>query len=281
MGLLDDLLAGQNGASPWGVLYRPSPVTSESDQDRRAREAAMGGSMGIDPMSLPQTSPFGDPPRPPATPATPAPPGFGAGAIPFGFAGPGSMNVDPSTIAPQPSFGAGAKPVPFSPVAVTPQPPVGPGTVVPPRSPASSPRPPNDSVKIGNYTMPMFGRGASVLPLNAPQAGGGTTTAADSTPPSAPPDIDARLLAGLKGFAGGAKTGLLSAISGGVEGVSSGQAPINATAKALLAKGVPPQDIQAALEQPKVMEALINQHFGKQPSGAANTRSDGRGRIPR
>jgi hypothetical protein len=41
------------------------------------------------------------------------------------------------------------------------------------------------------------------------------------------------------------------------------------------------QDIHAALVQPKLPEALINQHFGKQPSNATTPRWDGRGRILR
>jgi hypothetical protein len=273
MGLLSDLLTGQNGASPWGVLYRPP--AAPDDTERLSQALAAAGDVGH--AMEPQQSPFG--PVPDLTPK-PAAPAFGAGATPFGFAGPGSMNVDPSTIAPQPAFGAGAKPVPFSPGPAIPQPPAGPGTAVSPRSPETSPRPPDDCVKIGNYTMPMFGQNAPALPVNARQTGG-TATAADSAPPSAPPDISDRLLAGLKGFAGGAKTGLLSAISGGVEGVSTGQAPTNATAKALLAKGVAPQDVQAALAQPKVLEALINQYFGKQAPGAVKTRQHGRGGILR
>src|SRR5882724_7471955 len=112
MGLLDAYLnpsfvndpAASNMPNPalWGALNQPSPVQGETEQERRAREAAAIGALGIDPASLPQRSPFDVPQQalPAAAPAAPTANGFGAGATPFGFAGPGSMtNVNPSQFA--------------------------------------------------------------------------------------------------------------------------------------------------------------------------------------
>jgi hypothetical protein len=250
MALLSDLFTGQTGASPWGLLYQPSPIT---EQDSRAPEAAALGSMGVDPTSLAPQSPFGPAPdlRPKA--AAPRAPGFGANAAPFGFQGPGSMQVDPMMLAASPpAFGAGATPVPFYSGPVTPQPPAGPATQLPPaKGPPMASRAdgPDYSIPIGRqangvtYTMPAFGQ-------------------ANAAPAPAEPGIGDRLWAGLNGFAGGARTGLLSALSGGAEGLSTGQAPVNATARALLAKGASPADVQAAQNNQDVMKALINQYYG-------------------
>ena len=102
-----DLLTGQTGASPWNVLY-PSPLNGEADQAQQAREAAAAA------LARRFRGASHAPAEAPA-------PEFGAGAVPFGFAGPGSMNVDPSQFAPaapapaSPAvFAGGAKPVPFA-----------------------------------------------------------------------------------------------------------------------------------------------------------------------
>src|SRR4051812_49725471 len=130
MSMFNGLLSGESGASPWGVLYQ-SPLLDESEQAKRAREAASIGSLGVDPASMPQDSPFG--PAPNLT--RPAPPpqaaGFGTGAAPFGFHGPGSMQVDPSMLAPASVFDAGAKPVPYAGGPVTEQPRAGAATTWP------------------------------------------------------------------------------------------------------------------------------------------------------
>jgi hypothetical protein len=91
-----------------------------------------------------------------------------------------------------------------------------------------------------------------------------------------PPDYGSR-----DGWAFGlvtnAHTGPVGALLGGLGGFVTGQRSDppyqqqrkdNLTEQALLAKGVAPQDVQAALVQPKLLEALINQHFGKQPPSA-------------
>jgi hypothetical protein len=257
MALLSDLFTGQAGASPWGVLYQPSPVT---EQDSRARETAAYGSMGADPASLLPQSPFG--PAPDLTPKAPAPqaPGFGAGAAPFGFRGPGSMQVDPSMLAPPPAFVAGATPVPFYSGPVTQQPPAGPATNWPPANRS----PPASRASTPDYSIPI-GRQADGSTYNMPAFGQPT-----AAPAPADPGIGNRLSAGLNGFAGGARTGLLSALSGGIEGLSTGQAPLNATARALLAKGVSPADVRAAQNNQDVMKALINRYYGPKTAGATN-----------
>src|SRR3954465_15818770 len=123
MGLLDDPFSGPHGASPWGVLYGPSPGMSESEAEKRAREAAAAGSIdplsGVSPWGQATTtlpgSPFGPVPDPTRSRDAQAP-DFGAGALPFGFEGPGSMRASSSMVTPPPSvFSAGAAPVPFAP----------------------------------------------------------------------------------------------------------------------------------------------------------------------
>src|SRR5581483_823875 len=97
MGLLDILSGNNAAASPWGALF-PTAANGPCAQDLATIYAAAG----IDPATVQQPSVFGDPsksslagpdvPKPAAT-------GFGAGATPFSFAGPGSNIVSPSQIA--------------------------------------------------------------------------------------------------------------------------------------------------------------------------------------
>jgi hypothetical protein len=283
MGKLDGLLSGQSGASPWGVLYQ-SPLLGESEQDKRARDAAALGSMGVDPLSMPQTSPFDPTPNP--TRPTLQPPGFGAGAVPFGFAGPGSMQVDPSMLAPAPpAFGAGAKPVPFAPGPVTAQPPARPATNLssadrPP--PAPGVNAPNTYVPIGtqadgsNYDMPMFGR-APAAP-GAPAAPESTTPGAGAFSSGG---IDGgladRLSKATTGFIGNLHNGPVGALAGGLGALVTGRntdpssieaEKSNATTRALLGKGAAPADVRAAQNNQDLMKALINQYYGPKAAGA-------------
>jgi hypothetical protein len=277
MSQFDGLLSGQNGASPWGVLYQ-SPLFGEPDQDQRARDAAAYGSMGLDPSSIPPISPFG--PVPNLTRPAPAPPsvGFGAGAAPFGFAGPGSMQVDPSMLAPPPrAFGAGAKPVPFAFGPVTAQPPAGPPTNL---SSANRPPPapgvnaPSAYVPIGTqadgstYSMPMFGRAPAAATTAAPQGTGATERFSSDGVGGGLAD---RLSKATMGFIGNLHNGPVGALAGGLGALVTGRntdpssieaAKSNATVTALRGRGASPADVQAALNNPDLMKALINQYYG-------------------
>src|SRR5215468_3241485 len=130
MGILDILAGNPGAASSWGMLYG-SPLFGPDPQQTAAANAAALGGVGVDPASLPQVDPFGDPKKlSVAAPPAPLPSGFGTGAVPFGFAGPGSMNVTPSQIAGPPA------PAPAAPPAA-PQAPAAP-------QPAAPPAPSND-----------------------------------------------------------------------------------------------------------------------------------------
>jgi hypothetical protein len=72
--------------------------------------------------------------------------------------------------------------------------------------------------------------------------------------------------AALRGFIGNLHNGPIGALAGGIGAAAGMQDPSvsakNLTARALLAKGVDANDVQAALSQPHLMEALIKQHYG-------------------
>lgn len=78
--------------------------------------------------------------------------------------------------------------------------------------------------------------------------------------------IGDRLGAGFRGLAANASSGPIGAILGGVAGLAGmGQGnPANMTAKALLAKGVDPAAVQAAVTNPELMKTLVTQTFGPQ-----------------
>jgi hypothetical protein len=86
--------------------------------------------------------------------------------------------------------------------------------------------------------------------------------------PQAPQDsgmgIGDRLGAGFRGFMANAQNGPIGALLGGVAGIAGmGQGSVdNQTAKALLAKGVDPQTVQAAIANPELMSTLIKQTYG-------------------
>jgi len=91
---------------------------------------------------------------------------------------------------------------------------------------------------------------------------------AQPMPPQTPQDsgmgLGDRLGAGFRGFMANAQNGPIGAILGGVAGVAGmGQGSVgNQTAKALLAKGVDPQTVQAAIANPELMSTLIKQTYG-------------------
>ncbi|KRR21913.1 hypothetical protein [Bradyrhizobium retamae] len=277
-GLLD-LLTGQTGASPWNALY-PSPLNAEADQAQQAREAA----------AAVLARRFRGASHAPAPEADT----FGAGAVPFGFAGPGSMNVTAADIAgpaaaPAP-FAPGAKPVPFTAGPVTSQPPA-----VAPASDLSSVnrnRAPDDFISVGDYQMPAFRGEAPAAPVAAPSA---APAVARGAPPAAAPfslagagdGFGDRLMKGTRGFLGNLGNGPIGAIAGGLGALVTGQntdpSSIAAehgsmTARALLAKGASPAEVQAARYNPALMKALVENYYGKDRWNVVQVGEDADGR---
>jgi len=81
------------------------------------------------------------------------------------------------------------------------------------------------------------------------------------SPPQDTPGFGDRLLGGLQGFAAPSAGGLMGHLAGGIAGLS-GQG--NLTAKALLAKGIDPVAVQAAVANPELMKTLVTQAYGPQ-----------------
>jgi hypothetical protein len=132
------------------------------------------------------------------------------------------------------------------------------------------------------------GSGNATLPANAAPTSGRMPAAPFSLAgPSAPapvaqsqdtsPGIGDRLLNGFKGFVGNMHNGIGGALAGGVGALVTGERTDpggieaqklaqtnNATARALLAKGVDPTAIAAAVGNPEIMKQLVTQHFGPQ-----------------
>lgn len=281
-GLLD-FLTGQSGASPWGALY-PSPLNGEADQAQQAREAAA--------VVLARRFRGGPGPAPEA----PAPDTFGAGAVPFGFAGPGSMNVDPSQLAgpapasaPSPFPVAGAKPVPFAAGPVTQQPAPAPSSDI---SSVNRNRAPDDFIPVGDYQMPAFRGEAPAAAVAPPSPGPAVARGAPSA--AAPFSLagfgDAagdRLMKATRGFLGNLGNGPFGALAGGVGALVTGQntdpSSIAAergtsTAKALLDKGASMPEVMAARHNPELMKALIQQYYGKDKWTVVKTGQDDSGR---
>lgn len=278
----DPAFSNMPNPAMWGALNQPSPVAGDAEEaKRRAAEAVLAGSMGIDPASIPQRSPFDVPQQPLPAPAPAAAPAFGAGATPFGFAGPGSMsNVNPAQFAaappPAPSFGAGATPVPFAAGPVTPQPaPVPSSTDVSARG-----RSPDATIPVGNYQMPAF-RGATA----APAADDEEATPAPAAPVSAPGSpapfsfagagnaLSDRFGKATRGFLGNLGNGPIGALAGGVGALVTGQNTdpgsiaaegATATARALRSKGASAEEVAAARGNPELMKALVAQYYGKE-----------------
>src|SRR5205814_1553228 len=148
---------------------------------------------------------------------------FGAGAAPFGFAGPGSMQVDPSMLAP--AFGAGAKPVPYAYVPVTAQPPAGPATNLspanrPPAAPGAGA--PSYTIPIGRqadgsiYDMPMFGKAPAAPAAAAAPEGAIPGTTAPFSFGGAGDGLADRLSKATTGFIGNLHHGPVGALAGGL-----------------------------------------------------------------
>jgi hypothetical protein len=119
---------------------------------------------------------------------------------------------------------------------------------------------PNGTPSQANAAMPG-------LPGTAGQPAPQTPPPAQSPQPmQAPqgPGIGDRLLAGLQGFAAPSTGGLIGHLAGGISGIANGQTASNLTAQVLIAKGVDPTIVKAAIGNPEIMKTLITQAFGPQ-----------------
>lgn len=263
----------------WGALNQPSPLQALIDQIKgqppTPQDASAYGSMGVDPSATYQPaapqSPFPQQPQQPAAP-TPPPSGFGATA-PFSFAGPGSMNVNPASIQPPQA----PQPQP------APQPSPQPAPAVPPAVASAMASDPQASpIAVGSYQMPRVGSADDFepdddIPANAKPAQG-TLPAGGTAPFSlAGPGIGDRLSAAASSIQH--SSGLIPSLINGATALASGQRTDeqsigqNATAQALRAKGADPADIAAAAHDPKLMQALINQYYGKDKFQQSKTKN--------
>lgn len=80
------------------------------------------------------------------------------------------------------------------------------------------------------------------------------------------PSFGDRLMAGIQGMSNQNPGGVLQHLASGISSFASGQVnnPANQTARALLAKGIDPQTVQAAIANPELMKTLITQTYGPQ-----------------
>jgi hypothetical protein len=267
-GLLDFLTGNNAAASPWGALY-PSSLNAEADQAQQARDAAAA-------VLAARFRGASHAPAPEAAPAQ-----FGASATPFSFAGPGSMtDVNTSQFsAPQPA----AAPAP--PAAPVPPP------AIPPTDASSNNRPqpaaikPDSVVKVGNYSMPMFGEALDSEPVAKPAA-----SPAAAAPAAAPFSLGGagdRFGMSTRGFIGNLHNGPLAAIAGGLGSLITGKESdpsaiarekVNASAQALVKKGASQEEAAAAVNNPTLMSALIQQYYGRDKWAVVQTGEDGDGR---
>jgi hypothetical protein len=274
MGLLDDFLAFQSGQAPFGALNQPSPLNAEADQAQQARDAAASilarrfrGGSHASPEPAPQ------------------PEAFGAGASPFGFAGPGSMTgINPALLqsapAPQPQPPAMPQPAPQM-VAPAETPPVTDMSSVTRAPPAVAP------------AMPAAAPGAPAVvapQMVAPPA----AAAAQPAPFSLAGFGDSagdRLMKSATGFIGNLHNGPLGALAGGLGALVTGRSTDagsieaeklattnNATARALISKGASAEDVSAATRNPALMTALVQQYYGKDKWAVVQTGEDENGR---
>ncbi|ACF01576.1 hypothetical protein Rpal_3070 [Rhodopseudomonas palustris TIE-1] len=292
--VIDYLTGNDAAASPWGVLYQAPP-------DRSAAAAREAAAYGMSSIFLPQSDPFGDPSKFTAGPArTSAPPttGFGKGAVPFGFAGPGSMAINAGELGPKPMAPSAAPAASAAASAPTD------ASSVNRQSVAAAQ--PDNVVNVGNYRMPVYGErpeveqprvpapaaapvapfslgGMLAAPATSPPAaqsipaGGGAPAAAD--PAASPFSLDGigasdgRLMKGARGLIGNMHNGPIGALLGGLGAVITGQETdpssiaAQKTAKAesanvrwLASKGATAEEQQAASGNPALMTALIQKY---------------------
>jgi hypothetical protein len=262
MGLLD-ILQGNFAPQPYGGLLYPSPVQQpdEAELAQRARDVAAARLAGGARRSAPITEgPFGPAPAAPAAPEGPAP--FAPGAVPFSFAGPGSMNVQPSQMAgPAPA----AAPAPAAPAPAP----------VPAAAPlaAATAAPATDVSASKRAALPGVGEtgGEGASSLGASPAAPAAAPAGSPAPASAPfslggPGLVDRI-ANFSQSVQGSK-GLIPSLLAGATSIATGERTdpasrsSNSTAQALLDKGASPAEVEAAKSNPTLMQQLISTHFG-------------------
>lgn len=78
------------------------------------------------------------------------------------------------------------------------------------------------------------------------------------------PGFGDRLMAGFQGLAAPSTGGLLGHLAGAVGGLAGQPTAANLTAQALIAKGVDPVAVKAAVGNPELMKTLITQTYGPQ-----------------
>ncbi len=230
VGLLDTILAsrGMNSA-PFNGAY-PSPLQTYIDYS---------SGFPIE-MDKPKAS-FGP------LPATSTPlDGFGAGAVPFGFAGPGSMKADPSMVA------ASTAPAPAAPAAPT---------------PADAPKSvPTDVSAAARAPLSLAPPPAAAAPAPAPETPGFGDRLSNGL--AANPLTLMTLGAGIA--QGGIGKGLQFAAAGAQADQSNRlkQATRTATYAALKARGMSDADALLAMQSPEALKAVLPKLF---PSYKATT----------
>jgi hypothetical protein len=269
MGILDDNGIGLLNGLPRAWQYQ-NPQ-DEIDRQKQLRDSTRDLMTGI--AHSPEPSPFGPipqfaPPRPPTV--------FDTGSSPAAFVPQTAvLGAAGQPQQPTPSQQSSAAPMPLP----RPRPSPAPRYVEPPDYGQTQ------NVKVGTYRMPMFGRAESAASSND-----GSTGSPQSWSATSRPGFGDRAMAGLSGLVTNAHTGPIGTLLGGLSGFVTGQRSDpaylqqqqkNLTEQALLAKGVAPQDVQAALVQPALLQALINQHFGPGRNVAAGMPPYGPGRRPR
>jgi hypothetical protein len=280
---LAELLAAQNAASIGGMGVDPNNT----------------GTPAASPFGDPSQLSFANPSAPAPSPGGF---GAGASPFSFAGPAsmPGALNVAPSA-APTPSpalagpgLMTGINPAmvssPGSPAPQVAQP--APAAPAPAPSPinanAAIPAGQNAPIPVGNVMMPRVGGGfptaaaddedeAPAAPApGAPAAPAGVAGAPASPAPfslaGAGNAISDRLGKATRGVFGNMALGPIGALAGGLGALISGRETdptaiatqkMTATGQALLQKGAPLGDVQAAVNNPTLMQALINQYYGK------------------
>lgn len=274
MSYLEDLLAGgaQNPNTFGGAVSGSFPATpreptaeeiwAQIEAENAAKNAA-ADRRNATAMTRKPIEPFSFGAPDASTPAVQ----MALGNAPSPFAGaptaPFGLGAFPTPVAPPAEQAADASgmPAPTTGAPVMPGPTMGPGSIPPIAAPAAA--------AVAAATAD-----DEEVPANAKPAQ--MTNAPMSLAPPAPvaePSLMDKISAGAKGIAP-AMLGIGAALSG--DGGATTRAILkeqndlaltgasnNATAKALALKGVPAEDIQAAMRSPDLMKALISQNYGK------------------
>jgi hypothetical protein len=141
--------------------------------------------------------------------------------------------------------------------------PQGAAVPMPQLAPPAPQAPPDRTLAIGHYRMPVYD--------GAPLQGEATPPSARPSPSlqmltDASPTLGDRLSAGLASLAN--SRGLIPALANGIQGFASGRRADptgvagNLTVRALQARGVSPADAQAAIGNPAILRSLINRYYG-------------------